>query len=75
MVKNEEIVKIILPNKKRLKVLAKIDTGAWRSSIDKTFAEENGLLEKDNILWTKVFKSSLGSEERPVINISLYLGG
>jgi alpha-L-glutamate ligase-like protein len=75
MVKNEEIVKIVLPSGHKVEVLAKIDTGAWRSSIDKTFAQENGLLGKDNILWTKVFKSSLGSEERPVINLSFYLAG
>jgi hypothetical protein len=75
MVKNEEIVKIVLPDGHKIEVSAKIDTGAWRSSIDKAFAEENDLLRKDNILWTKVFKSSLGSEERPVINISFYLAG
>ena len=74
-VKNDEKVKIILPNRHKVEVMAKVDTGAWRSSIDKTFAEENGLLNKDNILWTKVFKSSLGSEERPVINVTFYLAG
>ncbi len=74
-IKNDEIAKIVLPDKHRIEVMAKIDTGAWRSSIDKTFAEKNGLLRKDNILWTKVFKSSLGSEERPVINLSYYLAG
>jgi alpha-L-glutamate ligase-like protein len=74
-IKNDEKVKIILPDKHKVEIMAKIDTGAWRSSIDKTFAEEKGLLQKDNILWTKVFKSSLGTEERPVINISFYLAG
>ncbi len=74
-IKNDEVIKIVLPNKRRVEVMAKVDTGAWRSSIDKTFAENNGLLQKDNILWTKVFKSALGSEERAVINISFYLAG
>jgi alpha-L-glutamate ligase-like protein len=74
-IKNDEMIKIFLPNKHRVEVMAKIDTGAWRSSIDKTFAQENGLLSKDNILWTKVFKSSLGTEKRPVINLSFYLAG
>ena len=74
-IKNDEKVKIVLPDKHKVEIMAKIDTGAWRSSIDKTFAEEKGLLHKDNILWTKVFKSSLGTEERPVINISFYLAG
>lgn len=74
-IKNDEMVKIILPDKHKVELMAKIDTGAWRSSIDKTFAQDYGLLRKDNILWTKVFKSSLGTEERPVINISFYLAG
>ena len=74
-IKNDEMVKVVLPNRRKVEVMAKIDTGAWRSSIDKTFAEKNGLMQKGNILWTKVFKSSLGSEERPVINISFYLAG
>jgi hypothetical protein len=74
-IKNDELIKIVFPNGHRVKVWAKVDTGAWRSSIDKTFAEENGLLTESNILWTKTFKSSLGSEERPVINISFYLAG
>jgi hypothetical protein len=34
-----------------------------------------GLLGKDNILWTKKFKSSLGIEERPVINLTFWLAG
>jgi alpha-L-glutamate ligase-like protein len=72
-INNEEIVKVVIPGRHKVEVLAKIDTGAWRSSIDKDFAKKYGLLEKDNILWTKVFKSSLGAEERPVINISFYL--
>ncbi len=74
-INNEEMIKIVLPNKRKVEVMAKIDTGAWRSSIDKTFAEDNGLLIKNNILWSKVFKSALGSEERPVINISFILAG
>ena len=74
-IKNDEIIKVILPNRRKVEVVAKVDTGAWRSSIDKTFAEKNGLLKGNNILWTKVFKSSLGSEERSVINLSFYLAG
>ncbi len=75
-IRNDELIRIVVPGKKkRVEVMAKIDTGAWRSSIDKNFAEENGLLSKNNILWTKVFKSSLGSEERSVINFSFFLAG
>ncbi len=74
-IKNDEVVKILLPNGKRVVVNAKVDTGAWRSSIDKEFAKRHGLLDNDNVLWTKVFKSALGSEKRPVINLSYYLAG
>jgi len=62
-------------NKKRKKVHAKIDTGAWRTSISKDLAGELGLLEENNILWKKRFRSSLGAEERPVINLSFKLAG
>lgn len=62
-------------DKKRKKVIAKIDTGAWRTSINKDLAEELGLLDSDNILWTKNFKSSLGMEARPVINLKFRMAG
>lgn len=74
-IKNDEMIKVVLPNRKKVEIMAKIDTGAWRSSIDKNFAEKYGLLAPENILWKKVFKSSLGSEERPVINLTYYLAG
>ena len=60
---------------KRKKVVAKMDTGAWRTSISETLAEELGLLEENNILWTKKVRSSLGVEERPVINMTFWLSG
>jgi len=34
-----------------------------------------GLLGKENILWTKRVRSSLGSQERPVINLTFKLAG
>lgn len=57
------------------KVFAKIDTGAWRTSISVNLAEELGLLSPSNILWSKKFKSSLGVQERPVISLTFYLKG
>lgn len=54
---------------------AKIDTGAWRSSIDKGLAEELGLLEESNILWEKQVRSSLGKIKRPIINLTFWLAG
>jgi len=63
------------PNKKRVKVMAKIDTGAWRTSISEKLAEELGLLTPENILWTKKFKSSLGVKVRPVVSVTFWLAG
>ncbi len=74
-----EEVKVIGSDGKRNKVMAKIDTGAWSSSIDHDFAESLGLLKKRNILWYggKVGKkiSALGEEKRPVIAVTFWLAG
>ena len=63
------------PNKKRVKVMAKIDTGAWRTSISEKLAQELGLLTPENILWTKKFKSSLGVKVRPIVSVTFWLAG
>ncbi|KKQ36784.1 MAG: Alpha-L-glutamate ligase-like protein [Candidatus Woesebacteria bacterium GW2011_GWA1_37_7] len=60
---------------KKRKVIAKIDTGAWRTSINENLAQELGLLSEGNILWKKKFKSSLGIEERPVISLIFKMAG
>jgi hypothetical protein len=83
-VKAEEGIKIIpalseiiikTKDKKKKKVMAKLDTGAWRTSINKRLAEELGLLDINNILWTKKFKSALGEEERPIVSLTFKLAG
>ncbi len=56
-------------------IKAKIDTGAWKTSIDRQLADKLGLLEKSNILWTKMYKSSFGKEVRKVVNLKFYLAG
>ena len=61
--------------KKRITVLAKIDTGAWRTSIDLELAKELGLLKPENIIRNRVVKSSLGSQDRPVIVLTYWLKG
>lgn len=63
------------PGTRRYKTLAKIDTGAWRTSISYKLAEELGLLHEDNILWYKHVRSSLGKEKRPVIGLTFWLAG
>lgn len=70
-----EEVKIKGADKKWYPIMAKIDTGAWRTSISQQLATELGLLNKENILWTKQVRSSLGSQERPVINLTFKLAG
>src|SRR3989337_3387647 len=67
-----EEVKIKGRNGQRVRVIAKLDTGAWRTSISRDIAEKMGLLEIDNILWSKKFKSALGEEARPVVNLVLW---
>ena len=71
----KELIKIIASDGHREEIWAKVDTGAWRSSIDRTLAENLGLLKKENILWSKTFKGSLGTEKRPVIGLNYYLTG
>ncbi len=63
--------------KNKLEVLAKIDTGAYRTSIDRTLAKDLGLLNKDNILWKDKYeyRSAVGLQSRPVIGIKYILGG
>lgn len=70
-----EEVRVRAADKRKVNVYAKIDTGAWRTSIDKDLAEELGLLDEDNILWKKKVRSSLGKEKRPVINLIYWLKG
>lgn len=70
-----ETVKILTGDKKKFEVKAKIDTGAWKTSIDKELAESLGIMKTSNILWTKIYKSSLGEEKRQVINLTFFLAG
>jgi alpha-L-glutamate ligase-like protein len=73
----EEVRVVAGDGKTKVAVKAKIDTGAFRSSIDKKLAQELGLLKPENILWKKRFhyRSATGIETRPVIGLSFYLAG
>lgn len=71
-----ENIKVLgFDGKTKTEIRAKIDTGAWKTSIDKSLAYDLGLLEKSNVLWTKIYKSSLGKEERDSIGLTFYLAG
>lgn len=54
---------------------AKVDTGAYRTSIDESLAEKLGLLRNDNIVDEKFYKSSLGRHSRKIIEVEFFLGG
>ncbi len=56
-------------------ILAKVDTGAFRTSIDSSLARELGLMKDRSVLWHDYYWSSLGRERRPVIPITFWLGG
>ncbi len=71
-----EIIKIKTgKGKKNYKeVRAKIDTGAFRSSIDKTLATELGLLVPEKVLYYRHYRSALGKNiDRPVIGLTFWL--
>ncbi|MCJ7828073.1 RimK/LysX family protein, partial [Patescibacteria group bacterium] len=56
--------------------MAKVDTGAFRSSIDRGLAKKLGLLEKKNVLYSRHYRSSMGRRiERKVIQVTLRLAG
>ena len=69
--------KVIRQGKHRVvEVRAKIDTGAFRSSIDQQLAVKLGLLRDTNVLYYRHYRSSLGShKDRPVIGLAFWLKG
>jgi len=69
-----EKIKIRDGDGKKQEVIAKMDTGAYSVSIDRQLASSLNLLGK-NILYEEFFKSSLGKEKRPVIEVELWLAG
>ncbi len=66
---------IIRSNDRKALIPVKVDTGAWRTSIDETLAKRLGLLNSKNVLWTKKVRTATGKEERPVINFAYEMAG
>ncbi|HBP51106.1 TPA: hypothetical protein DD455_02125 [Candidatus Shapirobacteria bacterium] len=59
-----------------VEVRAKVDTGAFRSSIDRNLADKLGLMSVEKILYFRHYKSSLGKhKDRPVIGVTFWLQG
>ena len=70
-----ELVKVVDVNKKKHEVPVKIDTGAWRTSIDIDFAQKLGLTYPENIIAQKKVKNQMGKGMRKMINLVFYLAG
>lgn len=70
-----EKIKILAGDHKRHIIDAKVDSGAWRTSVDRSLASELGLMEKENILWTRQVRSAIGQQERSIIGLTFWLGG
>ena len=68
-----EEVTILGLNGERRKIMAKIDTGADSSSLDRDLARELGLLDMDNHLYVTHFESALGKHNRSVVGIRYLL--
>jgi len=65
-----EPIEIIGSKGEKYKTVAKIDTGAYRSSVCHSLAKKLGLNE---IVKYKKVRSALGKEERPIIRLSFIL--
>lgn len=70
-----EEVEVIGHNGRREVVRAKIDTGADGSSIDRSLAQELGLLESDNLLYYDYFRNALGRKKRGIVGVSFVMAG
>jgi len=66
----KESIEIINNKGEKYKVMAKIDTGAYRSNVCYTLVGKLGLTE---IIKYKKARSALGKEERPIIDLSFIL--
>jgi alpha-L-glutamate ligase-like protein len=80
--KPRKVLKVIEPikikgdGKGKVDLLAKADTGAYRSSIDEELARNLGLLDEDRILYYRSYQSALGdSDRRPVIPVNIWVKG
>jgi hypothetical protein len=59
-----------------VEVRAKIDNGAFRSSIDRSLATKLGLLDDSRVLYYRHYRSSLGKhKDRPVVGATFWLNG
>lgn len=69
----EEIIKIIDADGQEHALRAKIDTGAYRTTIDEALAQKYRLHEP--VIMRKNVRAALGQESRPVVEASLLVRG
>jgi len=65
-----EPIEILDEEKNRYPTMAKVDTGAYRTTLCKNLAEQLGI---NKVIGYKKVRGALGSEERSIINFSFYL--
>lgn len=72
---NYEDIWLVGPSGEKIQVRAKIDTGANRTSVDRSIAEKIGLLATSNVVEYREFFSGLGREQRPMVQCQLVING
>lgn len=65
-----EVIEILDREKNRHLIMAKIDTGAYRTTICTSLAKDLGI---DKVIGAKKVRGALGGEERPIISLSFYM--
>jgi alpha-L-glutamate ligase-like protein len=68
-----ESVEVIDANGDSKTITAKIDTGAWRTTLDASLAEQWGISTK--IIDRRQVRGALGKQERPIIELTMKLHG
>ena len=67
-----ETITVLGRIKHKAKLIARIDTGATKSSLDSSIAKE---LSLGPVVKTKLFRSAHGHSFRPMINVNVILAG
>ncbi len=65
-----ETIEILDKNKEKHAIMAKVDTGAYRTTICSNLAKELGV---DQVIGSKKVRGALGMEERNIVNFSFYM--
>lgn len=71
-----EKISVYDENKNKHELFAKIDTGAYRTSLDEALAKKWGLLKDDKIVCQKFYRNAQRIDiSRPIIRLRYILGG